>query len=100
MSCASVRPCAANPSSNVSGQSEAELLKGVQVAGVEAAGREHDPILYDLGSEAQTRIDVRQAGENLLVKQTSCPAAVDSVTLFPVKLSFKCATLTTWHQNY
>jgi hypothetical protein len=37
----------------------------MQVAGVEAAGREHDPVLFDLGSEIQTRIDIRQAGEHL-----------------------------------
>lgn len=36
----------------------------MQVAGVEAAGREHDAILFDLGSESQTRIDIRQAGEH------------------------------------
>lgn len=37
-------------------------LAAMQVAGVEATGREHDPILFDLGSESQTRIDIRQAG--------------------------------------
>jgi hypothetical protein len=36
----------------------------MQVAGVEAAGREHDALLFDLGSESQTRIDIRQAGEH------------------------------------
>lgn len=35
----------------------------MQVAGVEGAGREHDAILFDLGSESQTRIEIRQAGE-------------------------------------
>ena len=34
----------------------------IQVAGVETSGREHDAILYDLASESQTRIDIRQAG--------------------------------------
>jgi len=37
-------------------------LAAMQVAGVEATGREHDPILFDIGSESQTRIDIRQAG--------------------------------------
>ncbi len=42
------------------------------MAGVEAAGREHDPILFDLGSEAQTRIDIRQAGATNSLLGESC----------------------------
>ena len=57
------------------------FVVATQVAGVETSGREHDAILYDLASESQTRIDIRQAGSPVCSKSASCGGAACIVKL-------------------